>query len=54
MLVRDQDGGKRMRIVADNFHAAESLAAGDTGIDQNAGRCAGHNGAIATAARRQH
>src|SRR5260370_11581389 len=54
MLVGDQNGRERVRVLSQSLHAPESLAAGDAGVDQNFGACARHNGAISPAAAGQH
>ena len=54
MLVRDQNRGERMRILSQRLQALESLAAGDAGVHQDAGRGTGHERAIAAAPRSQH
>ena len=54
MLVGDQNGRERLRVLAERLHALEGFAAGDAGIDQNLGARARDECTISPAAARQH
>src|SRR5205085_199529 len=54
VLMRDHNSFKPVRVFASLFHALERLAAGDSGIDQDAALGSGNNRAVSPAAAGQH
>ena len=47
VLMRDEDGGKRLWIGADRLQALEGFLAGKPGVDQQTRPLGGNQGAIA-------